>query len=59
MPNVYGVHDTSRNPAARMRCSISSGDGKRNTDAGRYEYGPLTPEIMVPIAGSTRRKYRR
>ena len=24
-----------------MRCSISSGAGKRSTDAGRYAYGPL------------------
>ena len=36
MPNVYGVQLTSPKPAARMRLSISSGDGKRATDAGKY-----------------------
>ena len=35
MPNVYGVHETSRNPARCMRCSISPGSGKRSTDAGK------------------------
>ena len=29
---------------------------KRATDAGRYAYGPFTPEMSVPTAGSTRLK---
>src|SRR5271167_1105086 len=59
MPKVYGVQLTSVNPAERI-CSISCcGDGKRATDAGRYLYGPSTPEMKVPTMGNTYRKYRR
>jgi len=56
IPKVYGVQEGSQNPIARIRPSISEGEGKRETEAGKYEYGPRTPEINVPILGSTLRK---
>src|SRR5579875_2007999 len=36
IPKLYGVHDTSTNPAARIMSSITPGLGKFPTDSGKY-----------------------
>jgi hypothetical protein len=40
-----------------MRWSISGGCGNLSTEAGKYEYAPLFPEIILPIFGRTDLKY--
>jgi hypothetical protein len=53
MPNVYGVHDASRNPATDIRSSNSGGSGNLCTEAGKYEYAPDEPEMRRPTLGKT------
>jgi hypothetical protein len=57
IPSVSALWVTLLNPASRIISMNLSGAGKRNTDAGRYSYADLSPDIHPPIAGSIFRKY--
>ena len=48
---------TSEKPAASIMALNFSGPGNLSTDAGRYSYAALSPEIFPPIMGSILRKY--
>ena len=49
---------TVPNPASDMICLNLAGPGKLSTDAGRYSYALLFPEILPPMTGRIFRNYR-
>ena len=49
MPKVSGTARTSAKPACLRIVTNSAGGGNVPTDAGRYEYAPVWPEISRPI----------
>jgi hypothetical protein len=57
MPKVRLLWETVLNPASFIIAINFSGAGKRRTDAGKYSYAPLSPDIHPPIVGRILRKY--
>ena len=56
IPKVKALCITLLKPALYIIGMNLSGAGKCSTDAGRYLYAPLSPEIIPPIAGRIFRK---
>jgi hypothetical protein len=51
IPKVKALCITLLKPALYIIGMNLSGAGKCSTDAGRYSYAPLSPDIIPPIAG--------